>query len=83
MSDIREHLCSMSDREIDSKMHPLIRAWDYDPKAIQILEVLDHCINGALASSFVVVSLQVLYDIALADEDTTHEEVVKLAHWRK
>jgi hypothetical protein len=80
--DVREMFCSMSDGQIDAHMHPLIRAWSEPPTAIQVLEVLDACIHGALASGFVVAALQALYDIACKREGTTHEEVVKGASWR-
>jgi hypothetical protein len=85
MTDHREMinaLCSMSEGQLDSHMHPLIQAWDEPPKARQILEVLDNCIHGALASSFVITALQAMYDIACKREQTTHEEVIKDAPWR-
>lgn len=78
-----ELLLMGSDSMLDASMHPLIRKWDEEPTAIQILEVLDHCIHGALASGFVVKALQVAYDLACIRESTTHEEVVKLATWRE
>ena len=82
MSDIRDMLCQLDDRNLDASMFPLIRKWDVPAKAIQILEVLDHCIHGSLASGFIVKTLQVLYDIALKNENVTHEQLVPLATWR-
>lgn len=79
---IAEILCSGSDRELDPKMHPKIRAWSDPPTALQILEVLDACIHGALASGFVIKSLQRLYERACSDEGTTHEAVASVAPWR-
>jgi hypothetical protein len=81
--DLRELLCQASDRELDASMFPLIRRWSDPPTAIQVLEVLDHCINGSLASGFVVRFLQVTYDIALGREGVTHEEIVRLATWHE
>lgn len=72
----------MSDRELDPKLVPTIRAWPDEPSALQILEVLDPAIHGSLASGFVVGALQVMYDMALKAENTTHEEVIKGASWR-
>lgn len=81
-ADIREILCAGSDSMLDARMHPLIKRWDDPAKAIQILEVLDICIHGALASSFVIKALQAMYDTALKNEGMTHEEMAKLAVWR-
>ncbi len=81
--DIRELLCSMSDSQIDARMHPMIRKWDDPARAIQILEVLDICIHDALASGFVVSALQAMYSAACKREGVEHEQVVKFATWRK
>lgn len=75
-------LLRLSDRELDARVRPLIERWDEPPTALQILEPLDLCINGALASGFVVAALQALYDVACKREGTTHENVVKDATWR-
>ncbi len=83
MSDnLKTALLSAPESQLDAKMKPLIEKWGEPPTAIQLLEVLDHCIHGALASSLVVKLLQLLYDDTLKAEGTTHEEVVKLATWR-
>ena len=82
MSELADLLLNSSDRQIDPAMHPLIRKWDEEPTALQILEVLDHCIHGGLASGFTVRALQVFYDLALQREGKTHEEIVPLATWR-
>lgn len=80
---LAELLLTFSDYQLDACMHPLIRQWDEEPTALQILEVLDKCIYSSLASSFVVKALQVSYDLACIRESTTHEEVAKLATWRE
>jgi hypothetical protein len=64
-------------------MHPYLRKWSNPPTAAQTLEVLDYCINGALASGLVVQLLQEKYDDACLAENTTHEAVVKAAVWRE
>lgn len=81
--DIRELLCAAPDTQLDAAMKPLIKAWDDPPKAVQVLEVLDHVIHGALGSSFIVATLQAIYATSCSREGTTHEEVVKGAHWRE
>jgi hypothetical protein len=83
MKEIVEHLLKAPDHQLDARMKPLIEKWTEPPTALQVLEVLDCCINGALASGFVVAVLQALYDIRCKEEGTTHEDVVKLAEWRK
>jgi hypothetical protein len=77
------HLLTAPDSQLDANMKPLIEKWEDPPTPIQILEVLDHCIHGALASGFIVTLLQIMYDIACKQCSTTHEEVVKSATWRK
>lgn len=79
---LRDLFLELKDEQLDAAMFPLIRKWDDPPTALQLLEVLDHCIHGALASSFIVTTLQVLYDGALKREGTTHDEMAKLATWR-
>jgi hypothetical protein len=79
---MKELLLKAPDSQLDSSMLPLIKAWDEPPKAIQILEVVDKCIHGSLASSFVMVVLQGMYDQALKNEGLTHEQLVPLATWR-
>ncbi len=63
-------------------MFPLIRKWDDPATAAQILEVLDYCIHGSLASGFVVSTLQVIYDIACKREGVTHDQVASTAMHR-
>jgi hypothetical protein len=79
---MKEILMSAPPSQLDPAMFPLIDRWDDEPKAIQVLEVLDHCIHGALASGFVVTTLQAILAKAMTDEGTTHEELVKFATWR-
>lgn len=80
--DIRELLCRSSDQQLDASMFPLIRKWDPEPTALQVLEVLDQCTHVALASSFIVKVLQTVYDASLMREGKTHEEIIPLATWR-
>lgn len=82
MSDLKTALLTAPDSQLDARMKPLLEKWSDPPTAIQVLEVLDHCIHGALGSSLVVKLLQILYDDALKAEGKTHEEVVPLATWR-
>lgn len=69
--------------QLDASMKPLIEKWGNPPTPIQILEVLDHCIHGALATGIVVTVLQMMYKDACIQANTTHEEVIKNASWRE
>lgn len=83
MKPLIEALLAGSDRQLDERMKPLIRAWDDPPKAAQVLQVLDLCIHGALASGFVVKVLEILYDEARRRESATHGDVAAHASWRR
>ena len=83
MEDMKALLLSAPDTQLDASLKPLIKEWDTPPKPLQILEVLDWCVRCSLASGFTVRLLQLLYDASLTNEKTTHEEVVKLAIWRR
>lgn len=77
-----KHLLDAPDSQLDAAMKPLIEKWGDPATPIQILEVLDHCIHGSLASGFVVSLLQIMYDMSCTHYKTSHEEVVKNASWR-
>jgi len=78
-----EMLLKAPDHELDASMHSLIQKWSDPPKAIQLLEVIDHCIYGSLASGFILSAFQMMYTQALKNENLTHEDLIPLAIWRK
>lgn len=80
---IKELLLAAPGTQLDSCLFPIIEGWDDEPKAIQILEVLDKVIYASLGSGFTVVLLQALYSEALKKEGKTSKEVEALAIWRK
>jgi hypothetical protein len=82
MTELKNILLTAPDGHLDKSVFPLIEKWDEPPKSIQVLEVLDNCIHGSLASGFVVGVLQKLYEEALENDKTTHEKNVPLATWR-
>ncbi len=76
-------LLGAPDSQLDAAMKPLITKWDEpSPTSIQVLEVLDHCIHGSLASGFVITVLQNLYQSCLTAEGKTHEQNLSAATWR-
>jgi hypothetical protein len=82
MNLIAQELLKLSNDSLDSNMKPLIEAWSDPPTSLQILEVLDKCIFGALASGFVITTLQFLYKDALTLEGKKHTDNEPLAYWR-
>ncbi len=57
--------------------------WGSDPSALDILRLLDHCVNVAAGSSFVIKVLDIMLSQAIANEQTTMEQLAKQATWRK
>lgn len=82
-SELVTHLLSAPDSQLDASMKPLIEAWSNPPTPLQVLAVLDQCVHSALASSVVITLLTIFYQEALQSANTTNEEVIKLAVWRK
>lgn len=80
--ELKDTLLAAPASQLDAKLKPLIEKWDNPPKAIQILEVLDLCINGGLASDFMVMTFQVIYKVTCEREGVTHDDMVKRATWR-
>ena len=83
MIEIVKLLKTAPDGSLDKQMQPYIAKWSDPPTPLQVLEVLDHCINGALANGMVIRVLQVLYDERCAAEGVKHEDVAKNAKWRE
>jgi len=82
MSELAKMLLEAPDSQLDAAMKPYIEKWSDPPKAIQILEVLDHCIHGSLANDLVIKALQLFYDQACKVEGVTHAALVPQAVWR-
>ena len=80
---IRDSLLEAPTDQLDASVFPLIEKWNDEPTALQVLEVLDRCVYAGLASGFVIVLFENLLAMALKQENTTKEEVIKLATWRK
>jgi hypothetical protein len=75
-------LLKAPDSQLDASLKPFIVKWGKPPTALQVLEVLDYCVNGSLASGFVVRVLEMLLSEAIKREDTTYEAVVVQTSWR-
>lgn len=81
--DLISTLLAAPDSQLDARMKPYIEKWDKPAKAIQVLEVLDYCVNGSLASGIVVRVLEVLLGDAIKREGTSYAVVVEQATWRQ
>jgi len=81
-SKLVQMLLLAPDGQLDAKMKPLIEKWDDPPTALQVLEVLDHCVHGAIASGMVIGLFKAMLDGCLSREGKTLEDVTALATWR-
>jgi len=82
MKEIVQLLLEAPDNQLDEQAKVFIKQWDEVPTALQILKVLDICVYAALASSFTMSVLNVMYENALRAEGKKHEDLVSLATWR-
>lgn len=80
--DIIKALLQLSDNALGDEVKIIIRNWNYNPSALQILEVLDKCVYGSLCNSFCINVFEILLDNKIKEENTTYDEVVKKAFWR-
>ena len=79
---MKKHFMIAPETQISDYAKTTIAEWDENPTAIQLLKTLDYCIYTAEASGFVIKTLEVLMDRAIAAEKTTYEDLVKQAVWR-
>ena len=80
--ELRTLLLQSGETHLDPSMRQLIEKWSAPAKAIEVLEVLDKCIHGSLASGVVVACLQMLYAECCKHENIGHEVVAVGATWR-
>lgn len=82
MDELKELLLQAPDGQLDKGIKPLIEKWSEPPKALEVLEVLDQCVHGGLASPFTMMVIENIMNEAIKTENTKYEEVVKQATWR-
>lgn len=82
MPSFKDILLEAPDSQLDSHALPMIQEWNEPPTALQVLKVLDFSVRYAWGSNIVMKLLNFEYRSALTRENTTNEEVVKLATWR-
>ena len=79
---LKSLLITAPEDQLDPSLVSLVKSWDEEPTALQILELLDKAAFSAGASEFVMHVLQEFLSLALVEEDTTYEAVVAQAYWR-
>jgi hypothetical protein len=82
LTGIKEHFLKAPDTQIGYETMKTIKLWDDKPTALQTIRTLDSAVLISDCSTFVVTTLETYLDRAIAFENTTYEEVVKLATWR-
>lgn len=83
MSTLKELLLDAPETQLDKAALDDIRTWNEPPKALEILKTLDMCVHSALASGFAIQVLELMLDVQMKEEGTTHEELGKEAFWRE
>lgn len=81
--EIKSFCAKLSDRSLDGRIKPRIAAWSEPATALEVLEVLDLCINGSLCSSFELHLFNMLLSEACAREKCTRGDLEALAVWRQ
>jgi hypothetical protein len=82
-TSIKAILLAAPDSQIDPAVLDIIRKWDDPETAANVLEALDCAAYCGGASGFAMGVLDILLQAAIKKENTTYEEVVKAATWRK
>lgn len=77
-----DHILSAPPEQLDPQMVEKIKSWSTPATPLEILEVLDASIYGALASGIVIAALQALLGVALQRENQTLDDIVAQATWR-
>ena len=81
---LKELFLQLSDDALDPIAKNLIRLWDDpEPTALQILKVLDYCVNGGLCSDREIMILDLLWRQRMEAEGQTMETQFEQAVWKK
>lgn len=80
---LKNQLLNGPDTHIDAGTKESIRKWDSPASATNILQTLDCATFSGGASSIVLYVLDELLRRAIANENTTYDDVVKSATWRE
>ena len=66
------------DSQLDALCVDVVKSWELNPSALDILRLLDDIVYYSLGSEFSVMLFKTLLDEAIKEEGTTYEEVIKL-----
>lgn len=80
---LKTMLLEAPDDQLDHNLFYLVEKWEgEDPTALQLLELLDHCVYGAGASEFVMGLLNTFLKIAMEREGVSYDRLTSQAVWR-
>ena len=82
LMDMRDLLLEGPDGQIADFVKDTIREWSDKPTALEILKSLDAGVHGGGVSEFTLGVLDTLLVLAIKQENTTYDDVVKQAIWR-
>ena len=80
--NMRDLLLLGPDGQIAEFVKDTVREWSDQPTALQILKSLDAGVHGGGVSEFTLGVLDTLLVLAIKQENTTYDDVVKQATWR-
>jgi len=80
---LKEIFLQRSDEALDPIAKTLIRQWDEPmPTALQLLEVLDACVNGGLCSGLEITAMDLFLQNQLKEEGISMTTLLERATWR-
>jgi hypothetical protein len=80
---VAKMLLTAPDEVLDSAMKDLIGKWSNPPLPLEVLEVLDQCVNGGLASILIILILDQMFADSCLRSGCTQDSVYGAATWRK
>jgi len=82
LTDLVAFLKAAPHSEIDKFAVAKMETWSELPTSLEVLEVYDMCIYGALASPIAMTAISYLYSYLLKSENKVHDDNVPHAPWR-
>lgn len=75
---LKNLMLRLTEDDVHPTLVPLIDQWNDDgPTPEQVFSVIDQCAKGEYASEQVLKMLATVYELTLADYNTTHSEVLR------
>ena len=80
--ELLEALLEAPDTQMDEKLVEVVRGWNGEASALEILKALDDIVYYSWGSEFVVFLFKTILDVALEEEGITYEDIIKLREER-